>query len=197
MNQSDRNLLLERFARGQESELVGRYIADGPSSLREDLGLEQAEWKVIFDYLVFEHSLIYKAVSQNVEFFTDLYVKHGMAHIREIFDLVDDIYDPMLEQVFDLIAIGNEGLKYHVLEHRERYASVFRLRGGEFVRRVLGLYKDKYEDSWSEVLEILFNIACDKIFSEQTFDHGLKAFSLMMNQVREHRPLVKHKLGKI
>lgn len=176
---------------GREDILIETYIKDGPSQLRKELGLPEQEWHEVFDYLVFEHALLYKCVACNAEFFVDLYVKFGSAHVRDVFDIVDSKYDVVWEFLFDFIAIANEGLYYHVLEHRDRYMTAMKARGSDFVRKVLGVWKDKYNENWGRVLDFLLHAVCDAMFSEQTFEHSLRAFSRMINGIREHRPIFK------
>jgi hypothetical protein len=191
---SDHNMLIERYVRGREAKLIDRYITDGPTALKEELGLSDEQWKVIFDYLVFEQNLLYKTVVQAKDFFLDNYVNHGMAHVREIMDVVDDAYNLPLEIVFDFLAISNDGLYYHVLQNRDRYMIAFRARGGDFVRKVLGVWKEKYEENWAKILDLLLHSVCNDIFDERNFDSGLKAFSAMMNVSRVHRPIEKSEM---
>lgn len=194
MTLSDQNMLIERYVRGREAKLIDRYIADGPTSLKEKMELSDEQWKVIFDHLVFEQNLLYKTVVQAKDFFLDNYIKHGMAHVREIMNAVDDSYNLPLEIVFDFLAIANDGLYYHVLQNRDRYMIAFRARGGDFVRKVLGIWKEKYEENWARILDLLLHSVCDDIFDERNFDEGLKAFSLMMNSTRLHRPVEKSEM---
>lgn len=191
---SDQNLFLERYARGRESSLVDRYISEGPTALREDLGLDEEQWRTLFDYLVFEHNLLYKTVTQASEFFVENYIKHGMAHVREILDVVDDKYNLIFEVVFDFLAISSEGLYYHVLQHRDRYMIAFKARGGDFVRKVLGIWKDKYDEHWAKILDLLLHSVCDDFFAESNFDNGIHFFSSLMNQMRTHRPVEKSEM---
>lgn len=191
---SDQNMLLERYVRGREAKLIDRYIADGPTALKEEMELSEDQWKVIFDYLVFEQNLLYKTVVQAKDFFLDNYVKHGMAHVREIMNVVDDSYNLSLEIVFDFLAIANDGLYYHVLQNRDRYTVAFKARGGDFVRKVLGIWKEKYEENWARILDLLLHSVCDDVFDETNFDYGLKAFSAMMNVTRVHRPVEKSEM---
>lgn len=191
---SDHNMLIERYVRGHEAKLIDRYITDGPTALKEELGLSDEQWKVIFDHLVFEQNLLYKTVVQAKDFFLDNYVNHGMAHVREIMDVVDDTYNLPLEIVFDFLAISNDGLYYHVLQNRDRYMIAFRARGGDFVRKVLGIWKEKYEENWAKILDLLLHSVCNDIFDERNFDAGLKAFSSMMNVSRVHRPIEKSEM---
>lgn len=194
MNLSDQNMLLERYVRGREAKLIDRYISDGPTALKEEMELSDEEWKVLFDHLVVEHNLLYKTVVQAKDFFFDNYVKHGMAHVRELMDVVDDSYNLPLEIVFDFLAISNDGLYYHVMQNRDRYMIAFKARGGDFVRKVLGIWKEKYEENWARILDLLLHSVCDDIFDETNFDYGLKAFSAMMNVNRVHRPVEKSEM---
>ena len=191
MDSLEKNLLIERYARGRENVLVERYIEDGPEVIQEDLGLLDEQWKVVFDYLVFGHNLLYKCVVQNSSFFVEEFVRGGACKVREMLCIENDMYDMIWDILFDFIAIANEGLYYHVLQHRDRYMVAFRARGSDFVRKVLGVWKAKYEENWAQILDILLNAVCDSLFSEQTFDHGLRSFSMIMNKTREHRPIFK------
>lgn len=192
MNFKNKQLVIERFLKGKESLFVDKYIADGPSKLQKSLKISDKEWQVVFDYLVFEENLLYKCIIANKDFFTDIYIKFGSAHVREVLDIQEMKYDVIWEMLFDFIAIANENLYFHVLEHRDRYMTALKARGTDFVRKVLGIWKPKYEENWAKVLNFLLHAVCDAIFSEQTFDHGLRAFSLIMNGMREHRPVYKH-----
>ncbi len=190
MTKQEKNMLLESFARGRESYLVESYLTDGPAVLREKLGVEsEDQWRVIFDYLVFQHGLLFKAVSRNSEFFVDNYVKHGLAHVREMLVVEDEKYDLAFEVVFDFLAISKEGLRFHVLHFRERYTEVFYKHGAEFLRKVLYIWNEKYEESWAEVLELLLNGVCEGMFNERNMDNSLKAFSYLMNGKRVARKL--------
>lgn len=190
MTKLEKNMLLESFARGRESVLTEKYLADGPTAVREQLGLDEAQWQVVFDYLVFQHGLLLKVVSRNAEFFVENYVKNGLAHVREILDIEDEKYDLAFEAVFDFLAISKEGLRFHVLHYRERYMAVFHERGAEFLRKVLYIWNEKYEESWAEVLELLLNGVCERMFEEKNAENSLRAFSCLMNGRRISRKLV-------
>jgi hypothetical protein len=181
--------LVETYARGKEADLVEVYIVAGPRELRKILGLKKAEFQVIFDYLVFEHDLLYRCVANSVDFFVDLYVKYGMKHVRAVLGIDGKKYDSVMEDLFKLIAIANEGLYLNVLQNRVRYLLAFKARGGEFLRTILGLVDEKYDYAWKKVLDILLNAVCDGLFSERTLEHGLKNFAMMMNGMREHRAI--------
>lgn len=194
MNTQEKNMLVLRYANGREDRLIERYILDGPAQIREELGLTEEQWKVIFDYLVFNHNLLYKTVTQASEFFIDVYIEHGLNHVRDILDVNDPKYDVAFEVVFDFLAISHEGLYYHVLQNRDRYLMAFKARGGDFVRKVLGIWKAKYTENWERILEMFFKTVCDGLFSDQTFEHGLRGFCALINAMREHRPVSKSEM---
>lgn len=193
MEPKTKKLIVDSYARGKEDQLVQAFIVAGPTAVKKTLGIRNAKWQVIFDYLVFEHGLLEKCVAQNASFFVDLYVKFGMKHIRAIFEVEAKKYDMPMGAVFDLIAVKNEGLYLHVLQKRNRYLLAFKARGGSFLRTILGILDKKYDQVWEMVLDILLNAVCDGLFSERTLEHGLQNFAMMMNGVREHRALVKYK----
>jgi hypothetical protein len=190
MNPQDKNLLIERYVRGHEDKLIERYIMEGPTSLLEDLGVDDAQWEVIFDCLVFDHNLLYKTVTHSIDFFLEAYILNGIGHVRGILDIEDDKYDAIFMVVKDLIMISHEGLYLHVLENRDRYMTALKARGTDFVRKILGIFDEKYDQSWERVLDILFNAVCEGMFSENTYERGVQHFSLMFNALREHRRIV-------
>ncbi len=194
MNIEEKQSVINRLLKGKETSFVEKYIADGPTKVKEGIGASDEEWSVIFDYMVFEENLLYKAVTINIDFFLDIYVKHGSAHVKEVLDITHMKYDIIWEILFDYIAVSHDGLYFHVMEHRDKYTTAMKARGGDFVRKVLGVWKPKYEGSWAKVLDFLLHAVCDAIFSEQTYENSIKAFSLIMNGVREHRPIYKHGL---
>ena len=186
-----KKLLVEEYARGREQGLIEAYMVAGPTELRKAMGFKKAEFGVIFDYLVFEYDLLYRCVAQNIDFFVDLYVKYGMKHVRAVLEIEAGKYDSLIEDLFKLIAIANEGLYLNVLQNRARYLLAFKARGGEFLRRILGISDGKYDYIWKKVLDILLNAACDGLFSERTLERGLERFSMMMNEGRMHRVICK------
>jgi hypothetical protein len=194
MTKADKQMIIERHARGKETQLIEAYIADGPSTLRGKKGFCDESWQIVFDYLVFSHGLLQKCVTQSIEFFVDAYVKHGSVHVREILAIEDDKYDDEWRRVFEFLAIANDGLYYHAMEHRDRYMLAFKARGGDFVRKVLGIWDEKYDKSWEKILDILLHAVCDAIYTENTFEEGVKSFTKMFNGSREQRKLNKSEI---
>lgn len=194
MNSNEKNLLLETLVKGREDEMIERYIVDGPSQLKADLALNEDQWRVVFDALVFDHNMLYRCVAGNAEFFVDIYVKHGFTHVREVLDTVDEKYNTVLAMIFDLIAISHDGLFNHVLYHRERYMTAFRTHGSDFLRKILGIWHERYNEYWMRVLDFMLKTVCDNLFSQQTYDHGLKAFAEIFSRGRVHRAIFHSKL---
>jgi hypothetical protein len=196
MTEIEKNMLIQRYVVGRENALIEKYILDGPTALREDIGLDESQWISIFDYLVFNTNMLSVCVKNSAEFFQEQYVKHGTSHLREILNIVEDKYNGVWEMIFDFIGIANEGLYHHVLEHRDRYIVAFRARGGDFIRKVLGIWKDKYEENWAKILDLLLHGVCDGLFSENTYEHGLRKFTQIVNGMRVHRPVEKSEILK-
>jgi len=196
MDIKTKKLIVSSYAKGREDQLIQAYVVAGPTALLKALKIKDAKWQVIFDYLVFEHGLLDKCISQNIGFFVDLYVKFGINHIRSIFEVEAKKYDFPMESVFDFIAVKNEGLFLNVLQNRARYSLAFKARGENFLRTILGILDEKYDQVWGMVLDILLNAVCDGLFSERTLEHGLKNFAMMMNGVRDHRALIKYKMAQ-
>ncbi len=197
MSEVEKNMLIQRYVVGRETNLVNQYIADGPGVMMESLGLTEDQWQVLFDYLVFNEDLLFKCVKQASSFFEDQYIKYGSGHVREILNILEDRYDKVWEYIFDYLAVAKESVYFHVLHNRDRYIVAFKSRGGDFVRRVLGLWKDKYEENWLKILDLLLHGVCDGMFSEQSFEHGLMGFNKIVNSMREHRPVEKSEIGSL
>ncbi|MCK9186637.1 hypothetical protein M0P48_04340 [Candidatus Gracilibacteria bacterium] len=191
LNEKDKNLVIERIAKGHEDELVRRYIVLGPTKLKEEIALNDEEFGVVFDYLVFENNLLYKCVVANSDFFLDQYVRHGMAHLRDMLGVLDEKYDKMCEVIFDFLVISHDGLLLHVIEHRDKYLDSLHEYGSDFVRKVLGISNSKYCENWEKVLDFLLNAVVKNIVSEKTFDQGITAFTMIYNGSREQRPITK------
>ena len=197
MDEKAKKSLIEAKVEGKENALIESYILAGPTATKVAMGVGDTEWQVVFDYLVFEYNLLFRTVANSPEFFKDEYVKYGLSHIREILDVNDAKYDPMVEVIFDYIAIANDGLYYHVLENRDEYSDAFKKQGSASLRDSLGIKKAKYEEHWEMVLDVLLKAFSDNVFNENHYDHSLKAFALLMNGMREHRPLIKHELYEL
>lgn len=187
MNEIDKNLILYKYVFGKEKNLIESYIVDGPKAIQEKFDISDEHWKVVFNHLVFVENVLYKCVIQNFEFFTQEYIKHGMAHVRDMLDVVDESYDGAWIVVFDLIVISCDGISYHVMEHRDRYVDALMEHGSDFIRKILGISHERYEETWAKSLDILLNAACEKNFDMNRFDHAIKAFSYLYSNTREHR----------
>lgn len=191
LNSKDKNLVIERFAKDKEDELIRKYIVLGPLKLKEEISLNEEEFKVVFDYLVFENNLLYKCVVANTDFFLDQYVRYGMAHLRDMLGVLDEQYDRVCEVIFDFLVISNDGLLLHVIEHREKYLDSLHEYGSDFVRKILGIAGAKYCENWEKVLDFLLQSVVKNIVSEKTFEQGINAFTMIYNGAREQRRITK------
>lgn len=188
----DRKRDLEALFKGREDELVKKYITQGPSALKKELKLKEYEWKQVFDYLVFNHDLLYKTVTNSPIFFTDMYVKHGIRHVRDVLDVYWSKYDEVCERVFDFLAIERNGLYFHVMEYRDKYYLALTTRGTEFLKILLGILDEKYEESWFKVLDTMLNANVDAMMSEKAFDIALAKFCKIAEDGRKHRAITKY-----
>ena len=53
MDIKTKKLIVNSYARGKEDQLVQAFIVAGPTAVKKTLGIRDAKWMVIFDYLVF------------------------------------------------------------------------------------------------------------------------------------------------
>lgn len=190
MTQEDKNLVLERYYYGREEFIIRRYLVEGPDVLVSSLGLNADEWAVIFEKLVFEHNILYKCVINSLDFFVDLFIRYGNDHLRKILNVRSSSYDgAWYEQVFDLVAVSNEGLKFHVLENKSKYTGLLVSGRGDELRAKFGILGLRYNGLWEEVLDILLNSACEEIFSGRSFDHAISAFCRSYSSSRAHRKI--------
>jgi hypothetical protein len=196
MSEIEKNMLLARYVVGRENALIEKYISAGPTALREDLGLNEEQWTSIFDHLVFKTNMLDVCVKNSKDFFQEQFIKHGATHLREVLNIVESKYNKVWERIFDFIAVANDALYHHVLEHRDRYIVAFRARGGDFIRKVLGIWKDKYEENWAMILNLLLHGVCDGLFSENTYEHGMRKFTQIVNGMRVHRPVEKSEIAR-
>ena len=189
LNLKNMRCLYENIAIGREEEFIDAYIKDGPAFIKEKYGLTALTWRKSFDYLVFENNLLFKCVNALPEFFLEIYIKHGIKHVREVLDVSAKKYDLVMEPVFDLLAISKEGLFAHILENREKYLELLKVEGGGAIRAELGLTKSKYTDVWTKVMEILFKSTCEDAFCSRNLEESLRAFALMIGGGRIHRKI--------
>jgi hypothetical protein len=196
MDHKTEKTFIESVVKGNETSLINSYIEKGPAALIQELSVSQQEWDVVFDYLVFNHNLLYKVVVNNTDFFLEGYIENGFAHTRKILNVEAEKYDMVCKLIFDFIAISNGGLRLHVIEHKDKYMDALKEHGGDFVRKVLYIWDKKYEKYWEEILDSLLSDFCFNIFTEQTLEKGISLFTGLVNMKRQHRLPVPSKLFK-
>ncbi|MFA5948158.1 MAG: hypothetical protein WC806_04255 [Candidatus Gracilibacteria bacterium] len=189
MNKCDKNLILIRYAYGKEDFLIEKYIKDGPEALKDHLGTDDESFSVIFDHLVFEHNLLYKAVLKAEDFFVDEYVKYGISHVRNILDIEDSKYNLIFESCKDFILICHDGLYLHVLNNRDKYLLALKARGENFLRVLLNIHHKRYDGIFKIVFDVLNNSCADGMLNMVGFERGISIFNNIFNKGRECRPL--------
>lgn len=179
--------LINNLVQGREEELIELFLVQGPAGVSDFLELNKEQWEVVFKYFVQEWDLLLLCVQNNCSFFLENYVEHGFSRVRKILNVSKNSFDDSLGDVFHLLAIENGGIYRHVLNHRERYADVVRKRGGDFVRKILGLWDEQYNEHWEQVLDLLLHSFCENMIMESGLDYGLHSFSNLLNSMREHK----------
>jgi len=185
----DRDEVIKKYLLGRENELINFYLENGGDALKTNYDIDDEHFVFVFDYLVFNHNLLFKVVFRNSDFFTDLYVRKGATSIRRVLNVLDEKYDAIFSIVFDYLAIAGEALCDHVRYHVEVYVDVFNKHGAVFLRNVLGLFDSKYGDVFKNVLDVLLNESQDFIVDEKTLDLAIGSFSNVYNDLREYRKI--------
>ena len=196
MGHKTEKTFIESVVKGNETSLINSYIEKGPAALIQELSVSQEEWDVVFDYLVLNHNLLYKVVVNNTDFFLEGYIENGFAHTRKILNVEAEKYDMVCKLIFDFIAISNGGLRYHLIEHKDKYMDALKEHGGDFVRKVLYIWDKKYDKHWEEILDSLLSDFCFNVFTHQTLEKGIGLFTALVNMKREHRLPIPSKIFK-
>lgn len=173
-----------------EIQLMETFIQEGPESLRRKLGISTDRvWEQVFDRLIFQKGVVKHCVLKFLPYFKHLVSEHGPKVLRSIFGIEAYKYDQVFENVFDLVAVGHSSLYDHVYQNRHEYAQLIRKGHAKGLRSELCIEAKRYDGLWQELLDVLMKATCEELYSESTFDRGLTAFSLIMNQTRIQRSL--------
>lgn len=175
--------------KGSESAVIELYIASGDKEVMKKYAWSPAEWRVVFEYLITEHNLLYKRVLSDFDYFVDEYVKNGFSKIRRVLDVFDAKFDPYIEVVFDFIAIANGSLYFHVLKHKARYAQALQIHGEDFIRKILRLSKERYNTQFIQVLALLSRESDGVEYANFDFEDGMDDFGALVSSYRIHKGL--------
>jgi len=174
----------------REVQLMETFIQEGPESLRQKLGISSDRiWMQIFDRLIFQKGIVKHCVLKFLPYFKYLITEHGPGVLRSVFAIEESKYDHVFENIFDFVAVGHNALYDHVYQNRHDYAQLIRKGNAKNLRTKLCVQAKRYDGLWQELLEILMKTTCEELYSESTFDRGLNAFSMIMNQTRTQRSL--------
>jgi hypothetical protein len=173
-----------------EIQLMETFIQEGPESLRRKLGIStNTVWDQVFDRLIFQKGVVKHCVLRFLPYFKHLVSEHGPYVLRSVFGIEARKYDQVFENIFDLVAVGHSSLYDHVYQNRHKFAQSIRKGNAKNLRSQLCIEAKRYDGLWQELLEVLMKATCEELYSESTFDRGLAAFSMIMNQTRTQRSL--------
>jgi hypothetical protein len=175
---------------GREDVMMTVFIQQGPEVLRKQFGLQDENtWKMVFDRLVFSKEVVKKCVVNFMPFFRSLVVENGPMALRRVFEIEAGKYDAVFEQIFDLVAVSDGAIYDYVYLNGGMLASKIKSGKADSLRKDMGMTGARYDRLWGDLLGIMCAEVCAQVETENSFDRGLRAFSLMMNGMREHRSL--------
>ena len=165
------------------------FVELGPDALRNYLNLSsEQEWKSVFDYLL-QQGVLRQCILKYLPFFMDLFMAKGPLALRRVFRIESGEYDPVFQEIVDLVGISHGALYAYVESNRDEFARRISSGSVKTLRRELGLDARRYDVTWSEVLDMLVAAVCDRATEDRTYDEGLRAFSMLMNGLRTHRSI--------
>lgn len=191
MRPLNRALLALKSALAKREQILDEtFMRLGPDGLKMLLKVDNdADWNRVYEHLVLNRGIVRKCVVQFMDFFYDLVADKGPMYLRKAFNIEDKIFDPVFEEIFDLVAVSKGALILYV-NRNKRILTRSVLRGnGSSLRKNLCLDGNRYNSLWMEILEILMNSVCTRYYDEKMVDQGLMAFTTMMNTVRTQRSL--------
>lgn len=185
---------LDRLLKIKSDVLMQIFIQEGPLALRKKLDITlDKHWQYIFDYLVFSEEVLKKCVIYFMPFFKHLVIEHGPFFLRKTFCIEDSKYDQVFEKIFDMVGIAEGALYDYVLRHKDYFSGQI-LKGKALdLRKSLALKGRKYDQLWGQIVELLQEAVCQKIYPEQIFEHGFQAFIALMNTLRQQRSLSSYR----
>lgn len=184
-----RELLIQSL-QGREEQCMIIFVEKGPEELKKMLRLTRdTDWKIVFDYLVFQKDLLKICVRQFMDFFRELVADQGPHALRKILGIEDKAYDGVFEYIFDLVAISSGALFDFVARHRKDFLSQIHQNKGQNIRNTLGIHKKKYDAIWQQIVELLYDEFQRENIDQRILGQGIASFDLMMNILRKHRSL--------
>lgn len=181
---------LECLLEQKSDKLMNIFIQQGPDALRKNLNIKlEKHWEYVFDYLVYNEAVLKRCVVNFMPFFKHMVVRGGPAVLRKVFKIEARKYDSVYEQLFDLVAAAEGAIYDHLYLKKDEY--VLHILNGQTkdLRKQLCPASAKYDILWWKLLEMLQEAVCTKVSTQQKFEQGIRAFTSMMNGLREHRSL--------
>jgi len=178
--------LLDKY----ENKVMDYYIKHGPFALKEKLNIKDNDlWNIVFDYLVIEKEAVKYCVRMHCDFVSNIYINNGPMILRQNFCIQDPKYNDIWEYVTDYIGISKGAVYEHISKNIENYKSLIHSGQASLIRKNLGLERNKYNQVWEEVLDLLLECVSLENYDFGMFDHALKLFSNLYNIGRTHRGL--------
>ncbi|MFC1750650.1 hypothetical protein ACFL2V_17795 [Pseudomonadota bacterium] len=185
---------LKKALNGREEDLMQLYIQEGPQALKEKLNIRgEGDFRAFFDYLVLRTDALKNCALQYMPFFKNLVEEKGPGAIRETFGIEGEQYDDAFKKIFELVCICEGALYDYIYKNKNALTKRVLEGKGSEIRKELCLEDKDYSRLWMEILEILQDAVCDKVMEESQIEHGLDAFSTLMNTFREQRSLRSYK----
>ncbi|MBN1494559.1 hypothetical protein JW911_02340 [Candidatus Peregrinibacteria bacterium] len=176
-----------------KDKVMDFYIKNGPYALRKKLNINDDNlWDIVFDYLVIEKEAVKYCVRVHSNYISGLYKSIGPAMLRQNFCIQDEKYNDIWEYVTDYIGISKGAIYDHISENKEKYNQLIYSGRASQIRKEFGLERNKYNQVWEEILDLLLECVSIENFNFGMFDHGLKMFSNFYNIGRKHRGLKCH-----
>lgn len=181
---------LKDLLKRKSGKLMQIFIQQGPDELRSRLAIKMDKhWQFVFDYLIFDRNVLKNCILSFMPFFRQMVRAEGPLILRKIFAIQDTKYDAVFEQLVDLVVVA-EGLVYeYVYDNRKVFALRIMHGQAKDLRTELGINAAKYDSLWFQILEILQQTVCTRVYDNSVWEKGWKAFNMIYNSKREQRSL--------
>lgn len=178
--------LIEKY----DKKILQFYLKNGPIELKKKLDIGDEEvWQIVFDYLMFEKEAVKVCVKKNSDYINKIFVNKGPVFLRNSFNIADSKYNDVWEFVMDFIGISHGAIYEYVNKDSLKFKSLIRNGKAGKIRKILYLNKRKYNKVWEEILDLLLECISFDNFTYNQFEQGLRFFTNLYNNGRQHRSL--------
>lgn len=128
-------------------------------------------------------------LQQKADRLMKIFIDEGPAALRTKLGIT---LDKHWAYVFDYL-VGSGALYDHIYLHKDEYVRAIMSGRTKNIRDSLCPNVLKYDPLWSEILDILQQGVCTKVYPEHKFDQGIRVFTSIMNGLRGQRSLRSYK----